>query len=485
MSVVEVVVASFILFFVLTAVLGLIGATTKSSISARQRTAMTNAVSSYIEHVRSLPFEQVALTTDNPAGSIEPTVTISSAGFTITLTNTLSDAPGGLKELQVQAECRALDSSYAPMRTSAFAAIRDRMQAGNELGQPHSGGAQINFGHLTPAENSILYANNVHGGGNLYIDASVDSTGGPIQTVEFRVGDQRLRNGDSGSATDAYWTPGTTTAYESIAWDTRQVRGTTTEKAVRDGWRIVRIMATDDLGRQTFKDRRFLIDNYAPTDPGQPTGIPRNDVVSAVTWPKSMDGSDPAVAYRFDAWKQRVDSNSWDNVASIDLTQPAHNLTTTTFGRYWVRVYASSPRGLTSNWVSCVYPFVARPLVSGTSAMTISGSGPSKASSMTVTLTYPAPDFPASAVRYDIYRGTSPTTLALWQTAVSAGSFTETIVESLGGATKVPTAYYYQVQVTYTATGYPYDYVQKTSVSNILGPTPTTSSGSVVMTSEW
>src|SRR5512139_635268 len=70
MSVVEVVVASFILFFVLTAVLGLIGATTKSSISARQRTAMTNAVSSYIEHVRALPFDQVALTTDDPAGSV-------------------------------------------------------------------------------------------------------------------------------------------------------------------------------------------------------------------------------------------------------------------------------------------------------------------------------------------------------------------------------------------------------------------------------
>ena len=85
MTVVEVVVASFILFFVLTAVLGLVGATTQTSVSAKQRTAMTNAVSSYIEHVRSLPFNRVALSTDNPPGDVEPSIIKAEGAFTITL----------------------------------------------------------------------------------------------------------------------------------------------------------------------------------------------------------------------------------------------------------------------------------------------------------------------------------------------------------------------------------------------------------------
>src|SRR5512135_2825737 len=99
MTVVEVVVASFILFFVLTAVLGLVGATTRTSISAKQRTAMTNAVSSYIEYVRSLPFDQVALTNGSPSGRVEPTVVKRDGAFTITITNTLAAGAHDTREL--------------------------------------------------------------------------------------------------------------------------------------------------------------------------------------------------------------------------------------------------------------------------------------------------------------------------------------------------------------------------------------------------
>jgi len=484
MSIIEVVVASFILFFVLTAVLGLIGATTKSSISAKQRTAMTNAISSYIEYVRSLPFNQVELSSEDASGLVAPQVTVDNDGFTVTLTNTLNEGQYGLKELQIQAVCNAQDPSYPALHTSAFVAIRDRLRSANELGQPHSGGPVIQFGHLTPAENSILFSNNVDGGGTAYVDASVVCTGGVIQTVEFRVGDQRLRNSYTPSADEAYWTPGTASAYESIIWDTGQVRGASSEKAVRDGWRIVRILATDELGRQTFKDRRFLIDNFAPADPGQATGAPRTDVTTLVTWPKSMDGSDPAVGYTLEAWKEGMDAN-WSTVGSFSLSQPAHTLTTTTFGRYWVRVQALSPRGLQSNWVSCVYPFVAKPLLTGSSTCSITGSGPSAVSNVTVSLNYPAPAFPVSAVRYDLYRGTSATALTLYRSAIAEGNFTETIAQSIGGSVKVPTAYYYQLQVTYTPSGWPYDYAQKTSVSNVVGPTPITNGGATTFVPIW
>ena len=485
MSVVEVVVAAFILFFVLTAVLGLIGATTKTSIIAKQRTAMTNAVASYIEYVRSLPFDQVALSSVEPSGAVDPQVTIERDGFRVVLTNSISSAAYGLKELQVQALCTAnsTGTAFRPMHTSAFAAVRDRLLSSNELGQPHSGGPVIEFGHLTPPENSVLYDANVQSAGSSYVDASVETSAGSIQAVEFRVGDQRLRNGTTTSATEAYWTPGTSSSYHSILWDTRQVRDDTSEPSVRDGWRIVRVMATDELGRRTFKDRRFLIDNYAPEDPGQPTGVPRTNVTTLVTWLKSMDGTDPAKRYELEAWKEYADGSGWFKTGLFSLTQPAHTLSTTTLGRYWVRVRALSARGLSSNWIGCTGPFVARPLLSGTASMTITGSGSSKSSTLVVDLSHPAIDFPASNIRYDIYRGTSASTLALVRSSTTASPFTETIVQSITGTVKVPTAYYYQLRVTYTPTGYAGGYEQ-TSVSNLVGPTPI-ETASVALVPTW
>ncbi len=472
MTVVEIVVAAFILFFVLTAILGLVAATTQASISAKERTAMTNAISSYVEYVRSLPFNRVALSSVDPSGGVDPYVVKTDGIFTITLTNSLTNGPHNTRELSISAVCTA--PNFPSMHTTVFVAIRDKAQSMNDLGQPFGGGPIINFDVLTPAENTIVYASSVSGGGALYVDASAQSTSGVVYTMEFRVGDQRLKDGTSPGSAEAYWTPGTSTTYKSIRWDTRQVKGDPPVAAVMDGWRVVRILATDDLGRQTFKDRRFFVDNYAPSNPGTITPSPRTDVTTLITWPKSMDGSDPAYRYEMPTWKEEGYSG-WQFFTTYNLTQPAHTLPTTAFSRYWVKVRALSPRDLSSDYVNVSYPFVSRPLLSGVSTCTITGTGPRRTSTVDVTLTFSQPTFPATGVTYNLYRGTSPTALTLHKSAISPSTYSETMSHVIGNKGQTP-PYYYELRVTFTPTGWP-SYGSSPAeivISDIAGPTQTT-----------
>jgi hypothetical protein len=72
----EIVVSAVIFFFVLTAVLGLLGTTTQMSLAAKQRAVMTNAINAYVERVSAMPFAQVKLVSEGGALSDVETQTV-------------------------------------------------------------------------------------------------------------------------------------------------------------------------------------------------------------------------------------------------------------------------------------------------------------------------------------------------------------------------------------------------------------------------
>ena len=123
-SVLEVVLASFVLFFVLTAILGLVGTSTRMSLDAKGRAAMTNAVASHVEWVRSLDFDQIAMSGSSPEAMLQPTYTYTVDRFTITIENTISSGQDGTKELQVTAT--AVADGYPTVEMTTFTAIRNR-----------------------------------------------------------------------------------------------------------------------------------------------------------------------------------------------------------------------------------------------------------------------------------------------------------------------------------------------------------------------
>ena len=62
-TVVELVIAAAILFFAMTALVGLLGASTSMTASAKSRSVLTNAISSELERIRALRIEEVDYST--------------------------------------------------------------------------------------------------------------------------------------------------------------------------------------------------------------------------------------------------------------------------------------------------------------------------------------------------------------------------------------------------------------------------------------
>ena len=62
-TVAELVIAASILFFVLTAMIGLMGASSQMTVAAKQRAVLTNVVASYIDEVRSGTWTSIAAPT--------------------------------------------------------------------------------------------------------------------------------------------------------------------------------------------------------------------------------------------------------------------------------------------------------------------------------------------------------------------------------------------------------------------------------------
>jgi Tfp pilus assembly protein PilV len=115
-TLVEVVVAASILFFVLTAVLGLVMATNQMTVLAKERASVTNLISSRLDWIRSQPFTWVAQT------NLASETTTTADGFTVTLTYTVTDKShvNGTKEVRVVASATKRSRTHLRRRTQCF-----------------------------------------------------------------------------------------------------------------------------------------------------------------------------------------------------------------------------------------------------------------------------------------------------------------------------------------------------------------------------
>ncbi|MDO8987177.1 MAG: hypothetical protein Q7V14_03020, partial [Coriobacteriia bacterium] len=277
MSVVEIVIAAFILFFVLTAILGLVSTTTRMGISAKERTAITNAVSSHLEWIRSLKYDEVAILGVEPSGTVPAQSSTMVDGFTVVLTTTISETADRVKEIQVDAV--ATHPAYTPMKMSQHVSIRDYRSGLTSTTKAL--GPIVEWGS-TPSEGTVVYSRYVLGGAQLNIVADVKTgeDGIPITDLRFYCSGQLLRNSASVNADVAAWQPNTETVLKSFNWNTDQVDDLGNPDAIADGWRTVRIEATDANGRRTIKERRFMVDN---DQPGLPPGTAPSGAVAQVT----------------------------------------------------------------------------------------------------------------------------------------------------------------------------------------------------------
>lgn len=473
-SVVEVVFAAAILFFALTALIGLMGVSSRMTASSRARTILTNEVASQLDSARAIPFDQLALTTANPPGQLAPSLTYTKSGYTITMTFTVTDrsAVNGTKEVRVVAVIA--QPGFPDVRTTAFAAVRNRIGGTTVVA---NSAPTIEIVSPTPDSDTIVAGNQIAGGGPLLIATRAESELFKIKRVEYLVGNTVLKNGTTIYADPAQHDFSGVNAIETwqFQWHTKQVDGSGVP-SVQDGRRTVRVVAYDDQGRASAPQQRvFLVDNYPPELP-QNRALAWSGFVNTsgladqkltAQWTNAMDGTDVAPYHFAEVYENlngAADSAAWS--APVTMQSAGVVAGTGPFGCYAMRVEAKSPLQNSSGW-GVVGPVFTRPTANGSCDVTRAYFDKKKDTWTFVTrLTAKRPRFPynSSTVQVKVLRYDAGTAAAPVETDITAAAkaawaggadytYSNTNTQTIAnGSTPVPPPY--RIQVTITPTGW-------------------------------
>lgn len=365
-SVAEVVIAAAIFFFVLTAMVGLIGASQQMSVMAKDRTTLTNVVAQYIDEVRALDYYQVATP---PGGSVPLSEEVTTGPYTVRFTNRVvfPDGENGeyLRTVYVRAVCSIRGHTY---RTSATVHIRNPKNDTTAASITDPDAPTVEFDSGTTEENAIVYGKLVYPDNpSIRLETTARSGDDVITEVKYLVGTATVRDDAGTLGTPALFpiSPGTATASTQTRWDTLQA-------GVGDGLQKVVVQATDSRGRFGSVERQFVVDNVAPAPVSSLSASPITSTsskinIGAAADPPVASGQHPityAVSYPMTVRKVPMTGGeiyTWPvaytgtlnagtsyldgmfNAGPLSMT-----ITTEPFSRYRARVGARSPRGLSA-----------------------------------------------------------------------------------------------------------------------------------------
>ena len=243
LSVAEVVVAAAILFFVLTAMVGLIGASQRMSVMAKDRTTLTNAVAEHIDQIRALDYYTIATP---PGGVVPSSQSVAYGPYTVQFTNrvVMPDGADGeyLRTVYVTARTTIRGNVY---RTSAVVHIKNPKNDTTAASITDPDGPSVEFTDSATEENAVLYSTNEYPGGySTELSTEARSESDLIVNVKYLVGTTLVRDKAGTLGTDANFdvSPGQASAHTETEWDT-------TQTGVTDGLQKVIVQATDSRGR--------------------------------------------------------------------------------------------------------------------------------------------------------------------------------------------------------------------------------------------
>lgn len=409
MSVFEVVFAAFIMFFVLTAVLGLVGATTQLGVSAKQRNLVSNTIAARMEYARSLPFAQVDVSGSTSQAVLPTSESFSRGGYVVTVYYNVRPGDSGTKELRLTVSCAV--PGRPTITSTAYSTIRDR-SANITRQTGGSEGPQIEVLSSTPQVDSCVYDNLVWSpAGMLNIGVEVklgtsgaDITGLDMYLVQEGVTELKfLKSGTTVAAPTAQWSynPELPVVREVFTWHTKQVHVDqfgNTVRTVAEGYQTIRIRARDEKGNVTTRDIRYYVDNDPPGNSGTPSVVPSTSTVARAVWTAGTD----ATTYELRLYLQRpagmggyLDPASWETSGqAVPCADLFADLTTQGFSRYVLTVLARSPRLSASPQVSPA--FVSKPSLTGTSSTTYAGNGSKRNATVVTNLSVTRPTFPCT-----------------------------------------------------------------------------------------
>lgn len=385
-SVAEVVIAAAILFFVLTAMVGLIGASQNMGVMAKDKTTLTNAMAEHIDHIRAMDYATIG---SPPSGLVPLSEETTYGAYTIRFTNrvVMPDGANGeyLRTVYVKASCSIRGHLY---KTSATIHIRNPKNDTTAASITDPDAPALEFTSGTTPENAIIYDNAVYPSGTaIRLETRATSSDDVVTQVKYLVGGVLVRDGAGmlGDEADFPVSPGEATVDTGTYWDTRQT-------GVIEGLETVVVQALDSRSRYSTVQRQFVVDNVAPgavLDLGQrqvnsteskvifkaaadpPVSGTEVPSTYAASYPMTIR-REPEIGGARYTWPAVVTTTVTPGLSYLDaIFNPGpfySTVSTTPFSRYYVRVTAKSPRGLTGP-VSRAY-FVSPPDAVSTGANT-------------------------------------------------------------------------------------------------------------------
>jgi len=460
-SVAELVVAVAILFFVLTALFGLVGATTGLSASAKQRALAVDAGGSFVEDVRTMPYEQVGVVgapSSEPTGTLTvKTVNRNNMSITITPNVTWVDdteLPGDKNYKKVVLTVVVTRLAGNPYTYTVTTYVRNRSTNPGMVVGGASDDPTIAFADYVPPDGSVIYGQSVLVGAT----AGHEAADGVLTIMRIIGGNGLVRSTDGGRAEWAVNAHTFTSTPNPFIWDTTlSYEDTSSGSPVTvyyypDGPITLVAEILDTQNHRAFVTRNYIVDNDppdAPTNPAIATPTPPTTPLR-MSWTPGADGSTPAPSHRVVVYTQdnaNTDPTEWGAQSPVVVTTPEGDPSTVAydhpgaapFSRYVFSVVALSARG-TPSLQTVSPPFTTRPVLTGVA----STSGSSATHELAVT----APTFPCVGdVTYD------------WYVSVNGGSWANVVAQDPTSATLERTGlnknstYRYRVAVNYTPTG--------------------------------
>ncbi len=473
MTLVEIVIASVILLVVLTALIPLVYQTTLMTAQSTAQTKATNYVSSFMENVRAMPYEQVGIVGSAVLpGSLEPTVTVSLGdGYTIEMSLAVEwvddeemTGAENYKRLNIDATITAPGRKPVTYSTSTFI-----------WGSPYTTGdivpPNVAFGSASPGSLEVVSGSSVPLSGT----ASTSVPGGFISSMSLKVDSSYVPNS---TLETAQFSPMDNPASTGTwLWDTTAILALKNEDGTplldedgnpiykifsMDGKRLLMVEARDNLGTYNHATREVIVDNYAPSMCASATAEAYRSRAVRATWAQAADGTDPAYAYNVALFREGgTDALSTTSVQQVTTT----DLVADPFSRYYYRVQSKSIGGRieADEWTTANTVTTA-PELTGTYEQRVKKTGAGvnaryTLSTTTITdVTNPAFTIDG-AVTYTLWRSTNLADLGVagkeYKTVTyDSGALTDTITDATSYSEGALTpGYYYLVRATFDPDG--------------------------------
>jgi len=475
LSLVEIMVAVTILLMAVTAMLPMLLQTTLISSQAKAQTAITNAVSSYVEEIRALPYEQIGIVgSGEPSASVDATRSAAVGGYIVLMTASINsvddpDLAGAdnYKELVIDATATSADRPPVTYRSTTY--------IWGTVGSTNTDVPLVSFASGSPDAGAVVSGPSVWVRGH----AEAIEAGANIVRIVLKVDSEYLPSTGLSSYADFSFAenPATTDAF---MWDTEARKRVEDADGLPildsdgheqyiyfspDGLRLLKVEAWDSLGLSNYVTRLVLVDNYAPSPVPSITLSASNATALTASWTKAMDGTDPAAAYNVRVYKAPSTAaalTSWPYTTADFGASTTADIVATPFSRYYVQVQSESALGhvVDEDW-AISNTAITRPVLSGSYRQTVTKSGGSYTISTNVyNIDVTNPQFAVNGVvTYDLWRSTSLAGLGtgaprasgvLFDSGTTSDVISDATVYSVSSTT--PT-YYYLVRASFTPYG--------------------------------